>query len=169
MPFVLILPLIVIGIVIATTRKAAEQNKRAEAQRRAAQMQHEAAVGGQATHSPVKPSVQATPVRRVEPTPTPRTVQKAYSSPLAKAQAHPEHEDCSLRPDAKAPQSPPWKHPQHDECSLDRETASKPEPYTVNPRNTALRGEGIHLDMTPDNIVRGVLFSEIFGKPKALR
>lgn len=170
MPFVLVLPFIVIGIVIATVKKAAEQNQRAEAQRRAAQMQREQdASEGQASYTPIRPTVQAPPVRRSEPVPR-TTVQKAYQSPLAQqSQAHPKHDDCSLRPDAKAQQAPPWKHPQHEDCSLDSETASKPEPYSVGNRVPALQGEGTTLDFTPDNIVRGVLFSEIFGKPKALR
>ena len=76
MPFLMILPLVVVGIVIATTRKAAEQKKRAEALRREEQVQsNQPAFEGQATYVPVKPSVQTYPVQKAAPAAKMPTVQ----------------------------------------------------------------------------------------------
>lgn len=172
MRFTLVLPLIVLGIVITIIKKAAEQNKRAEEMRRAAQKQAEQpAFEGQQSYTPVRPSVQVPPVRKATPAPqSVPSVGKAYQSPLAKpAQTHPTHDDCSLRSDAKKAPTPPWQHPEHEDCSLDEGTASKPAPYSLKKNGSALRTGGTDLDFTPDSVVRGVLFSEILGKPKALR
>lgn len=151
MPFFLVLPLIVIGIVIAFSKKAAEQNKRAEAQRRAAQAQTEQVeTEGQASYAPVKPSVQVPPVRKAEAAPksTP-TVQKAYQSSFAKPdkKMHPEHEFCALRPEDETA-----KNPSH---------ASEHVSKRQSPESALL--------FTPDQIRNGVILSEILGKPKALR
>ena len=172
MEFFAVFPLIVIGIVIAVARKAAEQNKRAEAQRRAAQMEREAAFGGQASQSPVRPSVQVPPVREATVTPrTTPTVRPTSPAPRVTTpkQTHPQHDECALRPDQKTASTPPWKHPQHEDCSLDSDTAGKPEAYTVQKRVPALQNSAADLDLTPENSLRGVIFSEVFGRPKALR
>jgi len=173
MPFFLVLPFIVIGIVIATVKKTAEQNKRAEAQRRTEEMQ--ASLNKQPDpkpYTPVRPSVQVPPVREAAPTQrTTPTVQTARTAPrvTTQKQTHPQHDECSLRPDQKTASKAPWQHPQHDECSLDAETAAKPEAYTVQRRVPALQNSAADLDLTPENILRGVIFSEVFGRPKALR
>ena len=163
MPFILVLPFIVIGIVIAATKKAAEQNKRAEAQRRAAQMQQQkTASEGQASYTPVRPSVQPSAVRRAQPT----IKTQAYQSPLGKAaQTHPQHEDCSLRPDAKVAPAPPWKHPQHEDCSVPNIDSDANGTHAV----PAVQTGGATYRFTPDEVLNGVIFSEILGKPKALR
>ncbi len=54
-------------------------------------------------------------------------------------------------------------HAEHDLCALDSDGSEKTEAVP------ALQTGGTSLNLTPDNIVRGVLFSEIFGKPKSLR
>ena len=59
MPIFALFPIVIIGIVIAAVRSAAEQKKRQEIQRRAQEAQREEAVSeGQANYTPVKPSVQ---------------------------------------------------------------------------------------------------------------
>ena len=173
MPFVLVLPLIVIGIVIAASKKAAEQNKRAAAARRNLEQaeRNNIPTEGQANYTPVRPSVQVPPVRKAPTAPRPaQTAGKAYQSPFAqqKTQVHPKHEDCSLRPDSTVKPAPPYQHPKHEDCSLDEQTASKPEIYTAK-KGVPMQSEGTKLDFTPDKILNGVLYSEIFGKPKALR
>ncbi|MBQ5992648.1 MAG: hypothetical protein IJL62_08975 [Clostridia bacterium] len=165
MPIFALFPIVIIGIVIAAVRSAAEQKKRQEIQRRAQEAQREEAVSeGQANYNPVKPSVQV-PVRRAEPAPRPApTVQKAYQSPLANAQKpaqqmHPGHDFCALRPDDPKAKDPK-KHPEHDLCAL--------RPDAGQPHGT-VQTAGSPLNLTPDAILNGVIFSEIFGKPKALR
>ena len=66
---------------------------------------------------------------------------KPVSNPAK--EKHPEHELCALRPEEAHPQGAAHAEVSHNAGSL--------------------------LDFTPDNILRGVLFSEVFGKPKALR
>ncbi|MBR4905439.1 MAG: hypothetical protein IKZ44_01130 [Clostridia bacterium] len=172
MPFFLVLPFIVIGIVLATVKKTAEQNKRAEAQRRAEEMQTRQSAAEAKPYTPVRPSVQVPPVREAAPTPrTTPTVQSARTAPrvTTQKQTHPQHDECALRPDQKTASVPPWKHPQHDECSLEPDTAAKPEAYAVQRRVPALHNSAADMDLTPENILRGVIFSEVFGRPKALR
>lgn len=171
MPFFLVLPFIVIGIVIAAVRKTAEQNRRAEAKRRAREAQAaNEPVSQSRPYTPVKPSVQV-PVREVSPTPrTTPTVNPARAAQSVRTSAtHPHHEDCALRPDSKTASTPPWQHPHHDDCALDSDTASKPEAYAVQRHGSALQNDGADLELTPENILRGVIFSEVFGRPKALR
>ena len=150
MLFVMVWPLIIIGIVIAVTRITTQQRRRAEAQKRAEQVQEEQPVTeGQASYTPVKPSVQIPSARKAQTAPksTP-TVQNAYRSPFAQPlQKHPEPDMCALQPEEPKKNTAPHEH------------AAIP----------ALQSSGANLNLTPDNIVRGVLFSEIFGKPKALR
>ena len=172
MPFFLVLPFIVIGIVIATVKKTAEQNKRAEAKRRTEEMQASMTKPDPKPYTPVRPSVQAPPVRGAAPTPrTTPTVQSARTAPkvMTQKQTHPQHDECALRPDSKKAPTPPWQHPEHEECSLDSDTTAKPEAYTVQRRAAALHNGNADLELTPENILRGVIFSEVFGRPKALR
>lgn len=158
MPFAVVLPFVIVGVVIAILRKSVEQNKRQEAQRRAAQMQQEQTVTeGQATYKPVKPSVQVPPVRKASPAWAEGTAPKG-------SLMHQGHDLCALKKeDPKAKN----KHPEHDLCAL--------EPDKVNAQNNAHKkteapnAHGVRLDFTPDQILNGVILSEILGKPKALR
>ena len=162
MPVFALLPIIVIGIVIAVSRSAAEQKKRAEQARRAAQMQAEAPVQeGQTSYTPVRPSVQIPGSKReAAATAAQKTNQSPLTKPSKPAQSmHPGHDYCALRPDD--PNAKNGGHPEHDLCALDPE--DKKAPATVPQSGNTL------LNFTPDNILRGVLFSEVFGRPKALR
>jgi hypothetical protein len=78
---------------------------------------------------------------------------------------HPGHDFCSLKPDSPKDQA----HPQHDMCALQPEDAKEQKASQTRTGVPALQTGGTALNLTPDNIVRGVLFSEIFGKPKSLR
>ena len=162
MPVFALLPIIVIGIVIAVSRSAAEQKKRAEQARRAAQMQAEAPVQeGQTSYTPVRPSVQIPGSKReAAATAAQKTNQSPLTKPSKPAQSmHPGHDYCALRPDD--PKAAKGEHPEHDLCSLNPEDKKTP---AAQPQN----GNAL-LNFTPDDILRGVLFSEVFGKPKALR
>ena len=101
MPVFALLPIIVIGIVIAVSRSAAEQKKRAEQARRAAQMQAEAPVQeGQTSYTPVRPSVQIPGSKReAAATAAQKTNQSPLTKPSKPAQSmHPGHDYCALRP-----------------------------------------------------------------------
>lgn len=167
MPVFALLPIIVIGIVIAVSRSAAEQKKRAEQARRAAQMQAEAPEQeGQTSYTPVRPSVQI-PGSKREAAAT--AAQKTNRSPLTKpskpAQSmHPGHDYCALRPDDPKADDPD-QHPDHELCSLDPEEIVQEVPEGAS----AAQGGGMPLNLAPDAILNGVIFSEVFGKPKALR
>lgn len=150
------LPFIAAIIIITTAIRSAEQKKRAEAQRMPQAPQTAAPVEGQASYMPVRPSVQVPPAREAAAAPT-----RPYAS------VHPQHDECALRPDQMKPQ-PANSHPQHDECSL-REDTSKKCGVPANAPETAQHSGGDLLNFTPDNILRGVVFAEVFGKPKALR
>jgi hypothetical protein len=169
MPFAALLPFVIVGIVIAVLRNGAEQKKRAEAQRRQAQMQAETPESGegQARYTPVKPSVQAPPVRKApEPRPVPN-MQTPFRSQMAKPekQMHAGHDFCALRPDPPKGKT----HPEHEMCALRPDESGASETAHAHAADRTQANSGTILDFTPDNIVRGVLFSEIFGRPKALR
>ena len=170
MPFVLVLPFIVIGIVIAAAKKA-EQMKRAEAQNRERQLREQGVPQPQPTQ--VRPAAQAPkPVRegprpgeRVQPQVSPRMQKPAAERKQAPAQMHQGHDFCALRPD-----SPKGKtHPDHDLCSLRAEDANAGKPTHTPSGASAQQCGGIHLNFTQDQILNGVILSEILGKPKALR
>ncbi len=169
MPFILVLPFIVIGIVVAISKKTAEQNRRAEAQRRAAQMQAEqTASEGQASYVPVRPSVQVPPVRKATPAPNmPQAAQKTYQSSISKApdQMHAGHDFCALRPDTTKGKS----HPDHDNCSLRPEDSDAVDTLHASKDSAVQKSSGFDLSFTQDQILNGVIFSEILGKPKALQ
>lgn len=171
MPFVMVLPLIIIGIAIAVSRSAAEQKKRAEALRRAEERQREeTSVEGQVSYTPVRPSVQVPTVRKAETAPKPvQPVQQAYRSPLAQPaqQMHPGHDFCALRPDDPKATNP-QKHPDHDLCAIRPEDAKGKQP-SAKQSVPAAECSGTPLNLTPQEILNGVIFSEILGKPKALR
>ena len=149
-----VLPLIVVGVVIAIVLRSVEQNRRQEAQRRAAEMkQPQTPSEGQAQYTPVRPSVQAAPVRR-EPAFRPEGT--AVKGPSM----HQEHDLCALKQETPNANG---KHPEHDDCAL------RPEERKEPASAAAAKTGGTLLSLEPDDIVRGVLFSEILGKPKALR
>ena len=164
MPVFALLPLIVIGIVIAVARNAAATKQR-EAQARAARERQNAAPVPplQQTPTPVRPSVRIpTPAQegprseervRLEARVQPKPAQKAQKM-------HADHDFCALRPDD--PKAQNGGHPEHDDCAL------RPEERKGSASAAAITG-GTPLSLEPDDIVRGVLFSEILGKPKALR
>ena len=183
MPFVLVLPFIVIGFFIAASRKA-EQTKRAEAQRRERQLREHDNERPQPT--PVRPSVQVPgsvregprPEERAQPRVGPRVqnpsadrsptqaaspraqTPRTAASPAKNAKPqhmHEQHDFCALRPDPPKGQS----HPEHDMCALSSEQKSV--------RTSARSNDNALLNLTPEQVLRGVVFSEIFGKPKALR
>ncbi len=141
MPFILVLPMIVFGILI-TVLKAAEHKKRAQAQQNAPQMQQQqAASEGQASYTPVKPSVQTPSARKVQPT---AIAQKEYKASFTQSQKHPEHDLCALRPD------------EHEE--QEAHTGASAQHNGKTP-----------VSFSSNNILQGIIYSEIFGKPKALR
>ncbi len=163
MPVFALLPLIVIGIVVAVTRRAAITKQR-EAQARAARERQDAAPfqPRQQTPMPVRPTVQVPNPAQEGPRPEERVrlEPRVQQKPAQKAQKmHTEHDFCALRPDD--PKAAKGEHPEHDLCSLNPEDKKTP---AAQPQN----GNAL-LNFTPDDILRGVLFSEVFGKPKALR
>lgn len=158
MPFAAVLPFIVIGIVLAIVRRSVELNKRQQAQNRTAEQQKQQTVSeGQAAYQPVKPSVQVPPVRKETRAWTEGSAPKGPSM-------HRDHDLCALKEeDPKAKN----KHPEHDLCALD--------PNEINATGGAKahaqapKTSGPSLTFTPDQILNGVILSEILGKPKALR
>lgn len=163
MPVFALLPLIVIGIVVAVARNAATTKQR-EAQARAARERQNAAPvpPRQQTPTPVRPTVRVPAPAQEGPQPEERVrlEPRVQPKPAQKAQQmHPDHDFCALRPDD--PNAKNGGHPEHDLCALDPE--DKKAPATVPQSGNTL------LNFTPDNILRGVLFSEVFGRPKALR
>lgn len=149
MPLLIVLPFIFIGIAAAVMRYSAEQNKRAEAQKRARERQiserqvpseRPAAAAPRPTVQVPKPSLGSTPAQKQSGAAATRKDRLPVSQPSS--QSHPEHDLCALRPEDQ-----------------------------VNPRTaqTRTQNDGTPLDLTPEKILNGVLFSEIFGKPKALR
>ena len=177
MPFAALLPFVVIAIIIAAI-KSAETKRQQELKRRQAQEQTQTAAPAPAARpvQPVRPTVHPTVITPAQQT-TLRPASDPHTSSAAKpaaprnaarpaaqrtptASIHPEHDLCAIREDSKKP-VPSGKHPEHDLCSLDEtvHTAEAASQKTAGPV----------LNFTPDNILRGVVFSEIFGKPKALR
>ena len=143
MPFLMFLPLAVIAVVIIASKKAAEQKKRVEAMQRAEQMKR-ATSQAETPNSPVTPSVQVPPVRgaaTMQRTAPAVPKQKPAPKVAASQQKHPQHDLCALRPDTPANPS---------EASEASHTGSV-------------------LSYEPNSILQGVIFSEILGKPKALR
>jgi outer membrane biosynthesis protein TonB len=158
MPFFALLPFIIIAIVIASARSA-EMKKQQVLKRRQAE-QEQAAKSAPTPQK--KPPVPARPTVRptvMQPR-TQSTVTAQTKTNAPQKQVHPQHDDCALRPDQKVTTSA-QKHPQHEDCSL--------RPETVSASGASAANGGTPLNFTPDNILRGVIFSEIFGKPKALR
>lgn len=158
MPFAAVLPFIVIAVVLAIVRSSVEQNKRRAAQSRQAQTREkQAAFEGQTQYSPVKPSVQAPPVRKETKVWTEGTAPKG---PLM----HQGHDHCAVKQeDPKAKN----KHPEHDLCALDPNTVKAQN--DARAQTDASKPNGPLLTFTPDQILNGVILSEILGKPKALR
>lgn len=170
MPVFIFFPIIIgVGVVIASiaASRQSEQKKRAEQARRAAQMQAEAPEQeGQTSYTPVRPSVQI-PGSKREAAAT--AAQKTNRSPLTKPSKpvqsmHPGHDYCALRPDDPKADDPD-QHPDHELCSLDPEEIVQEIPEGAS----AAQGGGMPLNLAPDAILNGVIFSEVFGKPKALR
>ncbi len=64
-------------------------------------------------------------------------------------------------PPVPRPVNPKQMHPEHDLCALRSD-----DPHA---QQTANASEGTLLNFTPNNILKGILYSEIFGKPKALQ
>lgn len=173
MEFAALIPIIIIGVVITMIRSAG-QKQRQEAKRRAqAERQgSEIPAAPQQPYRPVRPTVQTPsdvpPVRTAAPQPKP--LSGAYvpheGPPAPEKKLHPEHDNCALDArlaEQKAKRAAEKAHPQHDMCALREDT-----PHAASPVPAA-ETAGTTLNLTPDNIVRGVLFAEIFGKPKALR
>lgn len=185
--FALLPPLIIVAIVIAVSRSA-EMRRRQEAQKRGNPEQTFRTAPGtaQQPNVPVRPTVQPTVTAprtapQMQPPYAPHTQQNPYAprtqqqnpyaprpvqqprpAPMPKIM-HEGHDFCALRPDS--PKDKP--HPDHDLCALRPEEQTAKESMLKNA--PALQCGGTPLNLTPDNIVRGVIFSEIFGKPKALR
>ena len=166
-------------IVLAIVRASAEQKKREEAKQREQQDPNwrQTAFTGQTTsNSPVRPSVQTTPVRGAATwqgtSANARPQNTSFASQQKQPQKmHPGHDYCALRPDASSAQdsrsrNTSQKHPEHDLCAL------RPENNQSATADTspvpALQVGGIQMNFTPNQVLSGVLFSEIFGKPKAM-
>jgi len=151
MPLLIVLPFIFIGIAAAVMRYSAEQNKRAEAQNRERERQipeqqvptkRPAAATPRPTVQDPKPSFGSTPAQKQPVSAAKRADRSTVSQPSK--QSHPEHDLCALRPEDQA----------------DPDVAQTHAPKQSN---------GTPLNFTSERILNGVLFSEIFGKPKALR
>lgn len=160
MGFAAILPFIIIGIIIGAVRRSAI--KQQEARRRAAVEEQQA----QRTQTVTRPEPQPT-VRPSVQVPTRSEGPKANErvkpiEPRFPSNAHPEHDDCALRPETPPKTVAGQKHPSHDDCALRPDEHAASAPVQKNSGNAPL-------ELTSDQILRGVLFSEIFGKPKALR
>ena len=173
MPFAAFIPFIIIGIVIAFARRSAEQQrKQQEARRRAAQAQ---TVGEQKvptinrTPQPtVRPTVQVPEPAREVPRPLPTNPYVQSAAPKAKPAASALKPRTQVRPQPAyegVPVTTPM-HKDHDLCAVEEDPKGSLTPHAAV---SAVSGGGTLLDLKPDNIVRGVLFSEIFGKPKARR
>ncbi len=164
-------------VVFAIIRASAEQKKREEARRNAQGTQsQQPAYEGQTSYSPVRPSVQTTPVRGAATwqgtAGNARPQNSSFTSQQKPAQKmHPDHEYCALRPDAASAKDPrskntSQKHPEHDLCAL-RPENNQSATADASPV-PALQVGGIQMNFTPNQVLSGVLFSEIFGKPKAM-
>ena len=104
------------------------------------------------TPQPIRPSVQVfEPVRKA--------VNAAQPAVKQESKQHPQHDLCALREEKPVKNG---AHPQHDMCALDAHTVQARADDSTQPAGTVL-------NFTPDNILRGVIFAEVFGKPKALR
>lgn len=170
MPFAIVLPFIVIMVIITVARASAEQKKREAAKRRLEQMQMEQSVSveGQAAYTPVRPSVQVPPVRRplTTPTPTPNVQKTMQTTSAARPQKmHPNDELCALRPDPPVKKGAEQKHPEHELCALRPEQDHAEKPAAI----PSLKLAGSTVNFSANEILTGVLFSEIFGKPKAMQ
>ncbi len=174
-----LLPLIIIGAVISLAVRTAEQKKRQAAQRRADVERQQAQqnmppVQPKQPYVPVRPTVQApAPARQAAPAPKPKPADMKprvgsgafvpmEGPPIKNGQKlHQDHDFCSLP--TEDPKARKGQHPDHDLCAL------RPDDPKTRQAAIAPQGGGTILNLTPDNIVSGVLFSEILGKPKALR
>ena len=175
MDFAALIPIIIIGVVITMIRSAG-QKQRQEAKRRAmAEQQKETTVpvAPPKPLEPVRPTVQVpkpSPQTARTGVPQPKPAAPAYTPhegpPSPERKLHPEHDNCSLDArlaEYKAKKASEKAHPQHADCAL------RPETGHAVSSVPATEAAGTDLNFTSDNILRGVIFSEIFGKPKALR
>lgn len=144
----LFVPAIIFGIFFFVFSQIAKKQR---AQANANRQANEAA-GGDAR--PPQTPVMQRPAPQARPNPAPARPQPNVSAPKTAPRPNPNVN----RPAQKAPQQ---MHPEHDLCALradgtDAQTAVQ----------SAVR---VLPNLTQDNIVKGVVFSEILGKPKALR
>lgn len=174
MQFTAIIPLIIIGIVITLARSSAERKKQQQAARRRA-------LDERNREPQVPPVIRQTPQPPQPTVRVPEAVRKAVQAeqrpkPQPKPQPKPAPRVVltegvgtegpgTLIPRVGSDPHPKQKHPEHDMCAL------RPEEQEHNAASvgTSAVQNGLTLDLSPENILRGVLFSEIFGKPKALR
>lgn len=160
MGFAAILPFIIIAVIIGVMRYSAQ--KQQEARRRAAVEEQQAQRTQPETHAEpqttVRPSVHVpTPSEGPKVNERVKPIEPRYST-----KAHPVHDDCALRPETPPKTVAGQKHPSHDDCALRPDEHAEPAAAVSNSGKAPL-------ELTPDKIMEGVLFSEIFGKPKALR
>lgn len=162
--FFIVIPLILISIVFSVMHSA-EQKKRQEAQRQAMEQQAQRtfrpAPAPQTPRPAVRPTVQVpTPARQAAAAPrTAPAVQNPYQAAYERMQkqtVHPKHADCAVTNDyAKT-----TGHPQHDDCAVtDTHDPQSPMKAAAQPL----------LGFAPNQILQGVLYAEVFGKPKALQ
>ena len=183
MPFLIFFPIIIgVGVVIASiaASRQSEQKKRQEAQSRAAAEQQASVSAPPQTKplTPVQPSVQTpksafdaerTPAARANAPQSAAQAGQRQSQQMPRVkpqpkplQMHPDDDHCALRPDDPKAQNPE-EHLDHDLCAL------RPDEPEAQEAASAAQGNTDLLAFTPDNILRGVVFSEIFGKPKAMQ
>ena len=178
MGFAAFIPLIIIGFVITLVTSSAERKKQQAAQK----MKREYETRNTDPNvPPVRPQPQ--PVRPARPTtdtvhmpeavrkavqpgsvqkPQPRVAPRTFSAEGVGTEG-----PGKIIPRIKSDPHPQQKHPEHDLCALSPEDTKPQE--AAQAHAPALETSGVVLSFTPNNIVRGVLFSEIFGKPKGLR
>lgn len=150
MPFVALLPLLIIGAVVVASMRADQMKKQQSARRNSSEQFGKPAEPASRTpieqRRPIQPSVQIPAQKQ-----TPRA---AAGSPF---QSDPEGRKSSVNTTAQKQQTAvPRVLPKQDAAQT---TIAVPEPQAdVSP-----------LSLDPQSVLQGVLFTEILGKPKALR
>jgi hypothetical protein len=149
MPFFALIPLFLIWAVVSALLRAEHVKKQQAAKRNAEQFRGEpeqpASRGSDGQLRPVRPSVQVPPQAQ-----SPRTPVSATRQTKPEARKTPGEPAAVKRP--SAPPAP----------ALDPEPLHQPVPAVSTQAASPLSFE-------PQSILQGVLFAEIFGKPKALR
>lgn len=171
MPFLALLPLIIVGVIISITSRAAAVRKQEEARKRATAFDERQS---NPQMPPVRPQAPQPPKPTVQPpqyTQYVPPVRLQTQQPTQPRTTQPNTHAAAMKPSTVSSRVSGYEgkptqakmHTDHDLCALESEDSVQAAAVP------ARQSVGTTLALTPDNIVRGVVFAEIFGKPKALR